>query len=214
MSSNSIAPKHIDNLLFDLGGVIIDLDRKRAIEAFLALGIANINDMLGLYVQAGTLLKLEAGELTIDEFHNELRGHSNRPLSDEQIDEAFNSLLVGIPIARLQALEQLRERYNLYILSNTNPIMFGGKIAQEFKKNGHSIEHYFKGWALSYEAGYNKPHKGIFDYTVKHLGIDPGRTLFLDDSLKNVEVATACGFNAQVVAPGTEFIDIINNMGL
>ncbi len=199
----------IKNLLFDLGGVIMDLDRSRCVRAFDALGMKDAGEFLGLYGQKGDFLALEAGEIDADEFHRRVHPMFSRPVTDEEIDVAFNEFLVGIPVERLRALGELRKRYPVYLLSNTNPIMMRSKIAEEFRKEGKEIGDYFDGIVTSYEAKCCKPAKGIFDYAERECGIVPEETLFFDDSVSNVEAARRYGYQAVVVNPGDEFVDLL-----
>ncbi len=214
MNSHSMALSKVKNLMFDLGGVVIDIQRQRAVDEFLKLGVTNIDDLLGLYIQSGIFLQLEGGELNTQEFHEELRRHTNLPITDGQIDDAFCQFIVGIPVHRLRALEQLHNQYRLFVLSNTNPIMFEGKIANEFAQDGHDINYYFDGVTVSYRAKANKPAKKIFDYAVRTMNIVPEETLFLDDSQQNVDVATACGFQSILIPPGVEFIEVLKQLKL
>ena len=116
---------------------------------------------------------------------------------------------MGIPVERLRALRELRKRYPVYLLSNTNPIMMNSKIAEEFRKEGLEINDYFDGIVTSYEAKCCKPAKGIFDYAEEVCGIEPKETLFFDDSSSNVEAARRYGYQAVVVNPGDEFVDLL-----
>lgn len=200
----------INNLLFDLGGVIMDLDRSRCVGAFKRLGMKDPDEFLGLYGQKGDFLALESGEIGADEFHRRLRPLFGDPsLTDDRIDEAFNEFLVGIPVERLRALRELRRDYRVYLLSNTNPIMMESKIAEEFRKEGKEIDDYFDGIVTSYEAKCCKPGKAIFDYAERVCGLVPEETLFFDDSQANVDAARTYGFNAVLVKPGDEFADLL-----
>lgn len=199
----------IKNLLFDLGGVIMNLDRERSVKAFEKLGLAQAGELLGEYGQKGPFLALEKGEIDADEFHRQLRPLFDRPVTDAEIDEAFDLFLTGIPVSRLKALRELRRRYKVYLLSNTNPIMVNGFIAGQFRQEGLEMTDYFDGIVTSYEAKCYKPDKAIFDYACATCGIEPEETLFFDDSQANVDAARAIGFNAAHVAPGKEFTDIL-----
>lgn len=199
----------VKNLLFDLGGVIMDIRRGNCEAAFRALGMADIGDFLGDYGQTGPFAALEEGAIGEKEFRDEVRRHIPRAVADEEIDAAFNEFLVGIPVKRLAWLRKLRENYGVYLLSNTNPIMWNSKIAAEFRKEGREREDYFDGMVTSFEAKCYKPDRRIFDYVVEHLGIRPEETLFFDDSKANVDAAAALGFNTCHVAPGTEFYELI-----
>ena len=201
----------IKNLLFDLGGVIMDLDRSRCVEAFRELGMKNPDEFLGVYGQKGDFLALERGDIDADEFHRRIRPLFSRPVTDEEIDRAFDRFLIGIPLHRLQALRALRaEGYKVYLLSNTNPIMMDGFIADQFRQEGLEMADYFDGEVCSYKAHCYKPEPEIFEYTCRKFGIKPSETLFFDDSQANVDAARALGFEAETVAPGTEFTDILS----
>lgn len=204
MNSQSPSPR-ISTLLFDLGGVIMDLKRDNALQALRQLGMSDPDSIIGLYVQAGPFLQLEQGDITPAQFRDALRPAFPRPVSDAEIDDAFNSFLVGIPTRRLEALRELRRHFRVCLLSNTNRLMWDSEIARAFTAEGLTIDDYFDGIVTSFEARCVKPGAEIFRYAVSHLGIDPATTLFLDDSADNVAAARALGFNAEVVPPGTEF---------
>lgn len=198
------------NLLFDLGGVIIDLTRDRCIEAFKRLGLANAEDYFGLYAQSGPFMALEDGSIDTATFHRFLRSLLPAGTTDAQIDEAFEKFIAGIPLRRLRALERLRAQgHKIYLLSNTNPIMWEGIIARLFKGDGHDMDYYFDGTVTSFEALGAKPDAAIFRYACRKLGLNPAVTVFFDDSQANVEAAAALGFKAVHVPPGTEFEDLI-----
>ena len=204
----------IKNLLFDLGGVIMNLDRNRCVKALEALGLAEADEMLGIAVQKGPFGQLESGQIGPDEFRNEIRARIGRPVSDSDIDGALNRFLLGTPVQRLHQLRQLRERYGVYMLSNTNPIMWNSFIADQFRQEGREVGDYFDGIVTSFEARCMKPSAEIFDYAARTLGIAPGETLFLDDAEVNCRAAEALGWHAALVAPGREFMDILHEQKL
>lgn len=200
----------IKNLLFDLGGVVIDIRRELCVKAYKKLGMENPDEYLDLYTQRGPFLKIENGEIGIEQFIAEIRSILTRPATDDQIIRAFCQFLVGIPSYRLYALEELRKHYRVYALSNTNPLMMEYDIKYKFMSCGKNIDHYFDGKVLSYEAKSTKPDRAIFEYAIQHLGIVPEETLFFDDSQRNLEAAAELGFQTALVEPGTEFIDVCN----
>lgn len=188
----------------------MDLDRDRCVRAFERLGMKDADDFLGVYGQKGAFLALESGEIDADEFHAQVRPMIDREnVSDEEIDAAFNEFIIGIPVHRLESLRELRRDYKVYLLSNTNPIMVNGKIAEEFRKEGREMADYFDGIFTSYEAKCCKPGKAIFDYTEKVGGLNPSETLFFDDSQSNVDAARSYGFNSVLVRPGDEFTTLL-----
>ncbi len=199
----------IKNLLFDLGGVIMNIRRENCVAALEAIGIADADEMLGLYAQKGPFAQLEDGAITADQFRNAMRSRASRPITDSEIDNALNCFLIGIPRERLRALERLHGKYNIYMLSNTNPIMFNSKIDAEFRQDGHDVNYYFDGLCLSYVEGCSKPGAKIFESVLERFDIRADETLFFDDSQTNIDAARAIGFNVQLVEPGTEFYNIV-----
>ncbi len=204
--------KGIKNLLFDQGGVIVDIERDRCLEELRRLGMEAPERLVGLYKQDGPFFALENGDVTLEEFHQELRPLMPQGVTDEQMDHAFSSFIVGIPLHRLQSLRQLRKRYKTYILSNTNPLMFEGVIARAFAQEGLDVNAYFDGITVSYKARSNKPDRKIFEYAISTMGIVPEETLFFDDGQENLDAAARLGFKTALVTPGSEFMDIITQL--
>ena len=114
---------------------------------------------------------------------------------------------MGIPVARLHALESLRCHYKIYVLSNTNAIMYNQGIRREFEKDDKHREDYFDGICTSFEEGVAKPDRRIFEAVVRKFGIRPEETLFFDDSQTNLDAASQLGFKTWLVAEGTEFME-------
>lgn len=199
----------IKNLMFDLGGVIMEIRRENCVAAFRELGMKSPEDYLSDYCQSGPFEAVENGSATAPEFRDEIRRIIGRDVTDGQIDSAFNAFLIGIPVERLRALGKLAGQFNLYLLSNTNPIMWVQKIEPAFDGDGHSISYYFRGVLRSYEAKVMKPDAEIFRIAEKKFGIKPEETIFLDDSEKNCKAAEALGFKSIWVKPGSEFIDLL-----
>ncbi len=205
----------IKNLLFDLGGVIMDIEKQRCVDAFVRLRLPDTDAFFGEYGQTGPFGMLEEGLISIDEFHAQVRALIPGDVTDEQIDSAFNKFLIGIPVERLRRLEELHSLgFKIYLLSNTNPVMWNSKIAGEFKKDGKTIDSYFDGISVSFEAKALKPSAEIFEYTIGTLGIVPDETVFFDDSEDNLRGAERFGFHTAHVKPGHEFYYLIKGMNL
>ena len=200
----------IKNLLFDLGGVIIDIKRQDCVDAFEAIGLKNADSYFGLYSQEGIFKAIEDGSLDVNGFHRAMHEKLPADVTDSQIDDAFQRFITGIPVRRLEALRHLRDKgFRLYLLSNTNPVMWNDIIAKEFRKEGREREDYFDGIVTSFTAKALKPSPEIFEYTCRTLGIRPEETLFFDDSAANTRAAAALGFATATVEPGTEFTDYL-----
>ena len=200
----------IRNLLFDLGGVIINLDRQRCVDALTALGDEKADEMLDLSVQRGTLMDLEEGKISPSDFFKRMRQKIGKAVSDEEIVHALNELLIGIPLDRLTLLRKLRQRFNVMMLSNTNPIMFDTKIAECFAQEGLSITDYFDDVYLSYRLKSCKPDIAIFKKVIELSRIVPQETLFFDDSQKNLDAAASLGFKTFLVTPDRDIVTFFN----
>lgn len=198
------------DLLFDLGGVIVDIRRQRCVEAFEALGFSDINEYLGDYGQKGAFLALEEGAISPEEFRAEIRRHIPRPVTDEEIDTAFNAFITGIPLHRLESLRRLRSQgHRLFVVSNTNAIMWHSSLARAFAQEGGDVNTYFDGVVTSFEAGCCKPDERIFRLCCERFGIKPETTVFFDDSAANCAKASSLGFKAVHVPEGTEFTELL-----
>ena len=193
----------IKNVIFDLGGVVVDLDRDRAVNALKKLGLADADEILGLYGQKEPFYGLETGERSTDEFFDLLRSQMNPGVTDKQITEAFNEFLVGIPVKRLEMLRRLRMAgYRIFVLSNTNPVMFHTWLADAFRQEGGSINDYFDGVVVSFQELMCKPNVEIFRRLMRRYGLNPTQTLMLDDSEKNCQAAAEAGAHAIRVGCG------------
>lgn len=197
------------SLLFDLGGVIMNIDKNRCAESFRRLGMADPGRFLGEYEQKGPFLLLEEGRISPEEFRSELRPYLPEGVTDGQIDDAFCDFLLGIPVERLRQLEKLHSTYNIYMLSNTNPIMWHKRILREFEKDGHDIDYYFDGCMTSFDAKVCKPDARIFNETLERFGLEAGNVTFLDDSEANCRAAEALGIHALHIPSDRGFYEIL-----
>lgn len=193
--------KDIKNIVFDLGGVVIDLARDHAVASLEHLGLASAGELLDPYVQRGPFLDLETGHITAGEFYDCLRQMitaAGRPApADVEIQNAFNDFLVALPAERLSRLRALREAgYGVYALSNTNPVMYHSWIAREFTQQGLHINDYFDGIVTSFQEGCCKPDHTIFRRVLTRYSLEASQTLMLDDAPANVEAARQVGMPA------------------
>jgi haloacid dehalogenase superfamily, subfamily IA, variant 3 with third motif having DD or ED len=185
----------IKNLIIDFGGVLVDLDRSRCIDSFKSIGVDCIEEMLNPYYQRGLLMKLENGDITTDEFHEELRMTIGKDITDRQIDDAWNSFLISVPPYKLDLLLKLRESYNVYLLSNTNQIHWEMSCERYFSYKSLRVEDFFEKIFLSYRLHQLKPSKEIFETVLTETGIRPEETFFIDDSPANCKVAESLGIH-------------------
>lgn len=186
----------------------MDIKRENCVESMRRLGMEHPEEFLGDYGQKGPFLALEKGEITPEEFHSQLRPYLREGVTDAEIDAAFNDFLIGIPVERLRRLELLHRDHAIYMLSNTNKIMWDSKIADEFRKDGHERDYYFDGCVASFDVKCYKPDPAIFEETLRKFGLTAGEVVFFDDSRENCEAAGRLGFKTVWVAPGKEFYEL------
>ncbi len=196
----------IKNLLFDLGGVICDIDIDQGIQALENLGIKDISSLLNRYKQHGVFHDFECGHIDTLQFCAHLREISGKPyLSDNQIMNGWNSIVIGFPQERMRRLKELRGQYNMYLLSNTNPCHFAYFPS---KMGFFRLDDLFQKLFLSYEMGVCKPDSKIFELVITSANIRPEETLFIDDSEANIEIGKSMGFQTYLVRTGSDWLSL------
>ena len=187
----------IKNLLIDFGGVLIDLDRRRCIEHFRRLGMTDVEGLLNDYRQEGFFQLHEKGLISDANFRERIRQAIGHPVTDEAIDEAWNSFLDGIPAYKLDFLLELRKDYTICLLSNTNAIHWDYACTHDFAQGGggRRVEDYFDRIYLSYQMKMAKPEPEIFQAVLADAGLAPDETLFIDDAEANCRTAQSLGIH-------------------
>jgi putative hydrolase of the HAD superfamily len=191
----------IKALVFDFGGVLINLDKQRCIDNLYRITGYDFSNMVGNYLQAGFFLKLEKGLVSEQEFYNEVRKYSRFPVADEQIRDAWISFLLDVPIEKKKLLLALHKKYRVYMLSNTNAIHVNYCMPLIFDSGGYSRTDYFDKCYLSNEIHMAKPDREIFEFVLADSGLNASECLFLDDGKVNIEVAASLGFQTYLTAP-------------
>lgn len=203
----------IKNIVFDLGGVIITIDRSEAVRRFTQVGLENAEELLDPYHQKGVFLELEEGKLSWTEFNDALRQEAGKNISDEEIAWGWMGFIADTPSYKLKMLETLRERgYKLYLLSNTNPIIMSWALSPAFSEGGKSLQDYFDKLYLSYRMGCVKPDLPIFRDMINDSGMVPSETLFIDDGAANIEAGKKLGFRTYQPVNGEDFREIFGQM--
>ena len=197
--------KGIKNLLIDFGGVLINLDRQRCIENFKKMGLLDVDKMLGVCHHQGLFVEHEKGLITTSEFHDQIRNKIGKEVSDSEIDVAWNSFLLDVPTFKLDLLLKLREKYVVYLLSNTNEVHWEWSRQHAFAYRGFQVEDYFEKIYLSYEMKMAKPDPEIFKAVIEDAGIDPLQTFFIDDSEANCETARSLGISTYTPKAGEDW---------
>ena len=188
--------KALKNILFDLGGVILDLNVRATLEGFYHL---NFPPQLLRYpenYETDVFFKYETGRIDSDRFRDEIRRIAGTDFSNDAFDRAWLAMLTGVAPRTVKLLKDLSAKYALYILSNTSPLHIA-KFEQMFAEAaGMTLGELFRKTYYSYEIGQHKPDPEAFEFVIRDAGIAPEETLFLDDNIHNVKAAKALGFHA------------------
>lgn len=199
-------PSHIKNILFDFGGVIINLDLPASIEAFEKLKGPNASISFEEWSQYGVEPAFERGELSPHDFCDQMRMLLDNPVSNEQIHEAWNAMILDIPEYRIRAIEKLKEKYRVFLLSNTSEIhyqLYTNTFRKQFGYNEWD-KLFEKAW-FSHHVGLRKPDAAIFRLLLKEKDLKAEETLFIDDSKANTDAAKALGFEVLHLTPDIEW---------
>lgn len=190
-------PPHIKNIVFDLGGVLCGLDAERCIRAFHQIGAEEVAVYVEEHRVEDLFLQSELGYITTQEFCEEVRRITQRPIDDEKIVWAWNELLTGITPERRQAVLELSKTYRLFVLSNTNDMHWKKWEASSLLPLKGEVfkDGVFEKCFLSYELHLAKPQREIFEAVLQQADIKADETLFIDDSLKNCQAAEALGIH-------------------
>ena len=201
----------IKNIIFDLGGVIYDIRYENIPEAFARMGAGNLVSLYSKAKQTDFIDRYEEGLISSDDFCEEIRRVSEVPLTNEQIKEAWNAILIDVPAPRVDFLLKLKEKYKLYLFSNTNQFNYDCFTAYLKEKYGFDFfETIFKAAYFSHILHIRKPKAEGFQKIMQEQQLNPAETLFIDDSPQHVEGARHCGLQAYHLQDGEsiEFIDI------
>lgn len=202
----------IKDIVFDFGGVLTLLDTNEALNRFKALGVENPEEYINPYCQNGPFFKVENGDITAEEFCKELEEICHRSISFEDAKHAWCGFLVSVHEDFLEYLQQLRTRYRLSVLSNTNPFIQSWARTPEFTSKGKSLDDYFDMLFLSYRMGASKPGEEIYRKMLLEGNMKAEETLFVDDSTKNLETARRLGINTLKVENGEDWRPILDKI--
>ncbi len=191
-------------IIFDMGGVLVDLDLEDCRRAFKEdLGFYGIDDILDACHQKGIYGELEEGVLSAEDFRAAVLSGSRPDARPEEVDKAMWHILVGIAPYKAELLKKMSEKYDLYLLSNNNSICLPCSAGM-FRDAGIPLDVIFRKCFYSFEMKTLKPAPEFYEAVMESIGIPPAQMLFVDDSMKNVEGAEAVGLPAVYYQPGTD----------
>lgn len=186
----------IKNIIFDWGGVVLTLDKELCIKNFAEVaGVPDFNEYLTPYLQKGFFAAYENGDIDDGEFVEEIKKISNKAdVGYKEVEYALDSFLKEIPQYKVDLINDLAKRYDLYVLSNNNPICWRISERMFDELSEKPVKELFKEVFLSYRLNLSKPGKGIFLKVIEKAGFDPEESLFIDDAPANIEAAASVGF--------------------
>jgi putative hydrolase of the HAD superfamily len=184
----------IHNIIFDLGGVFLDLDINSTIKAYNDMGFTP--EMYQYDKEHSRyFLKFEIGEISTNEFRNGIRELLKKDISDTVLDEAWNGMILGFQKVKIEILRDLKKKYRTFLLSNTNEMheeIYAGKL---LATTGFKMADLFEKIYYSHEVGLAKPDPAIFQKVLNENGLIPEQTLYIDDLEKNIHAAERLGLH-------------------
>lgn len=198
----------IKHIIFDLGGVLLNIDYSLTENAFIEAGVTNFGELYSQMQQSDLFDRWETGRMTREEFIAAMQAASGTPLTEAQVLTAWNAMLLDFPVRRLQILQQLRLYYDLFLLSNTNEIH--EEVFNNTLMNSHGIPNigvFFDKVYMSHRVGLRKPMKEIFERVLGDNDLKPEHTLFIDDSPQHIATARELGIQTIYLEKGMTIED-------
>lgn len=198
----------IKNIIFDLGGVILNIDLRKTQDAFTALGVKNIDEVFRMGHIDSFFKSYETGAINDAEFIASVQKLAGIQLAPEIVIEAWNALLIDFPQERINFLKKIKSKYRLFLLSNTSALhhtRFHEMFKQEFSG---SLDDLFDKAYYSHIIKLHKPDTASYKLITDENRLDPGETLFIDDSIANMEGAERAGLKGMHLAPGKTILDL------
>lgn len=195
--------KDIRHIIFDLGGVLLNIDYKLTEQAFIQLGITNFANIYSQLKQSTLFDDFEIGKISPADFVQTLQDNSGIKASYDDMIAAWNAMLLDFPLRRLQILQQLHIYHDLILLSNTNEVhetAFNKIIADTHGMPSLGV--FFDKVYLSHRIGMRKPNVEVFERILSENGLQAEHTLFIDDSPQHIEGAKKAGIQTIWLEPG------------
>jgi len=204
----------IRNIIFDLGGVLLDLDVQKTFDAFEKMGLSKEVIMERYNSKGNFFFQFEKGQISANEFRESLRKMIGNSVSNEKIDYAWNEMIRGFKNDTIKLLSALSGKYPVYLLSNTNEIHLPFYSEQFREASGGTIlQKYFIETYYSHIIGTRKPEPESFRHVLKEAGIEPTETLFIDDFEENCVSAREIGLVAHQFKPDENLREILGGYG-
>lgn len=186
----------IKNIIFDFGGVLYDIRYQNIADAFARYGVTDFEKLYSKTHQTDTIDRFEEGKLSAAEFRQYLRSLTEVPLSDAQLDECWNAIMIGFPAQNERLLKKVRLHYRIFLFSNTNAINYEYFVCELRRQFGYDIfDILFEKAYFSQILHIRKPKIEGFQHIIRENNLIPEETLFIDDSPQHLESARQCRLN-------------------
>ncbi len=196
------------NIIFDLGGVILNIDISKTQEAFKALGVKNIEEVFRMGHVGSFFKQYESGDIDDDQFIKSIQEKAGSNPASDMVVDAWNALLLDFPPERIHFLKSIKSKYKLFLLSNTSALhhtRFQEIFSQQF---GGSLDDLFDKAYYSHVIKLHKPDKASYQLILEENFLTAGDTLFIDDSLANVAGAERAGLKGIHLAAGKTILEL------
>jgi putative hydrolase of the HAD superfamily len=196
-------------IIFDLGGVLLNLDYDLTEKAFISLGMTDFGESYSQLQQTYLFDRFERGEVSSFHFVNQLLDRLPPGTTANQVVHAWDAMILDFPVKRLQFLEELSKKYRIFLLSNTNDLHIDAVRRSLNKTVGHrNLEQYFEKTYFSSAIGMRKPDSSIFEFVCSENKLDPAKTIFIDDSPQHIEGARSAGIESLLLAKNQEVSEL------
>jgi putative hydrolase of the HAD superfamily len=199
--------KNCKAIIFDLGGVLLNIDYRLTIEAFNELGMKNADLFYSKKIQNPIFDKIEVGAINPKEFLDALQKECKNA-SIEQVENAWNSILLDLPENRLDCIKKLKNNYKIFLLSNTNEIHIKAFRKKIGEKQWEAFSSLFDKMYLSHQIGFRKPGKEAFQIILEENKLKPNEVFFIDDSPQHIEAAKKLGIHCHYLVEGVEICSL------
>jgi putative hydrolase of the HAD superfamily len=194
----------IKNIIFDLGGVIMNIDFKKTENAFADLGFADFKQHMTQFHITPFFEEYETGKINDRAFVKGIQQIAGKPIAEQEIIAAWNALLLDFPLERIELLERLKKHYRIFLLSNTNSLHYRAFQQTLHALTGKRLEDIFEKTYYSHTAHLRKPDAAFYQRVLDENNLNPPETLFIDDTASNLSGAEETGIQTfHLMAPMT-----------
>ncbi len=201
----------IENIIFDFGGVVLDIDPELTVKEFGKLGVEDLEIFNTSDFVKSIVRKFERGIFTPEVFRDKIREFLKIDATDQQIDDAWNALLFDIPAERIKVIEDVKKHYSIYLLSNSNEIHYDLYVRDLQLRFGYrEFDELFNKAYFSFDLHMCKPDPDIYEFVLYQHNMNPETTLFIDDKEENINAAKALGLKTFLLKPPLRIRDIFD----